>query len=150
MSRLTKEMYGREFQPASSLFGLRCGQRRDDDLVHNGGWYNKAGERLGWGDLSHDDLQRIAAGLQKGELFIVLPERASFWNYATPVDQPSPVHAPGVEYVAEHARYVIAPDALFFVDQGGSSTEEGRRETAEEGLTFQVLRASDVVAMMVG
>ena len=48
---------------AKGLFGLRCGQLRGKQVAHNGGWYNGLGEKIGWGDLSQDDLSRIASQL---------------------------------------------------------------------------------------
>ena len=76
--RLTKGMFGHEFAPAQgALFGFRAGQMRSNDYVHNGGWYNKAGEKLGWGDLSEEDMVRLMQELEDGEFFIILPESAS-------------------------------------------------------------------------
>src|SRR6185369_424422 len=83
-------------------------------MIKNAGWYNKAGEKLGWGDLSTDDFFRIRRELEDGEMFIILSERDSFWNFATQpgllghnvVTKPD-VEAPGVDYVAAKARYII-------------------------------------------
>jgi hypothetical protein len=114
MAQLTKGLYGHQFERASNLFGLSCGQIRGKDFVHNGGWYNKLGEKLGWGDLSTDDFFRIRRELEEGEMFIILDESDSFWNFVTrpgllghnAVTKPD-VEAPGVDYVAAHARYII-------------------------------------------
>jgi len=38
-------------------FGICNGQMRSCDFVHNGGWYNKSGEKIGWGDLSPSDMK---------------------------------------------------------------------------------------------
>jgi len=35
-----------------SRMGLREGVIRCREEVHNGGWYNTLGEKLGWGDLT--------------------------------------------------------------------------------------------------
>jgi hypothetical protein len=43
-------------------------------VIQNGGWYNRFGEWIGWGDLSPDDFRNIAAGLIGDERFIVLRE----------------------------------------------------------------------------
>lgn len=55
-------------------FGLRHGQRRPlrGLVARQAGWFNAAGERLGIGDLSTDDLARIAREIKPGELFIVV------------------------------------------------------------------------------
>lgn len=125
MGQLTKGMYGHEFRPTANLFGLRCGQGRGGDtkIGHNNGWYNRAGEKLGWGDLSAEDLQRISSELEDGELFIVLSEQDSFWNFVTHVGivgsacatKPE-VEAPGVEFVATRCRYIVAQHQIYFVD----------------------------------
>jgi len=144
--RLTKGMFGEEFGPvpATALFGLSCGQVRSRDFVHNGGWYNRDGEKLGWGDLTLADFQRIAEGLQGDELFIILSENDSFWSFVTspgivPTVKPT-IQSPGVDYVAEKAMYIIAPMVLYVVDHGFRETD-----TVEvAGLTFRVLKGTDV------
>lgn len=125
--RLTKQMYGHEFKAESRLFDLLCGQTRASRNVHNGGWYNKAGEKLGWGDLDAEDFRRISMELEEGELFVVLHESDSFWNFVTGhgvigamcTTKPD-VHAPGVEYVAEKCCYIVSPLMVHFVDRFGS------------------------------
>ena len=113
--RLTTGLYGHEFRNASDLFGIRCGQMRADDTIHNGGWYNHLGQKLGWGDLSRDDLKRISQQLEPGEVFVVLPESASFWEF---VKQPGLIGSmasvdrrteqePGIDYVRKHASWII-------------------------------------------
>lgn len=129
--QLTKGMYGHEFKPSSDLFGLRCGQIRDEGFVHNGGWYNKQGEKLGWGDLSRADFLRISNKVADGELFIILRESDSFWKFVTrpgiigsmATVKPD-VEAPGVDYVAEKCRYIIARHQLYHVDRYGDSKED--------------------------
>ncbi|MBU6427357.1 hypothetical protein KGQ27_03975 [Patescibacteria group bacterium] len=123
---LTKGMYGHEFHPTSEQFGLSCGQMRGEQIVHNGGWYNKAGEKLGWGDLGPRDFLRVSNEMDDGDLFIVLPEQASFWNFVTrpgivggmSAVKPD-VNAPGVDYVAENARYIITRHQCYLVDECG-------------------------------
>jgi hypothetical protein len=119
-----------------SELGLRSGQIRADDLVHNGGWYNSDGEKLGWGDLSAEDLRRLRDGLPADELFIVLGESDSFWNFVT--------HNPGITgdfckttveemhpgraYMAKNARYVIETGVIWRVE----SQHFKKREHGEE------------------
>ncbi len=124
---LTKGMFGSEFNAASPRFGIRSGQMRCPELVHNGGWYNRAGEKLGWGDLSDADLRRIKEELTEGEMFIVLYEQDAFWNFVNwnpgtigsmcRTDQTA--DAPGSDYIAEKAFLLITPDAIHFVDKYG-------------------------------
>lgn len=156
MARLTKGLYGHQFGPTSNLFGLHCGQIRGKDFVHNGGWYNRLGEKLGWGDLSTDDFFRIRRELEEGEMFIILGESDSFWNFVTrpgllghnAVTKPD-VEAPGVDYVAEKARYIItkAPKGGFgmYVVSDYPSEEEWLNR---DGLMFHVMKREDAKAFI--
>lgn len=124
-SVLVKGMYamgGRGHVP-SNAFGLHEGQCGDDSAAHNGGWYNDKGEKLGWGDLSYAQLQRISQEIPEGETFYVLPESASFWKF---VDKIGPIgalcttkpdiNAPGIEYVQAECRWVIRRGNVTKVD----------------------------------
>lgn len=129
---LIKSMYGSEFYPVDprdSRFGLNTGQMRSLSMTHNSGWYNKAGEKLGWGDLSPQDFERIKAELEDGELFIILGERDSFWNFVTEIGKTGAtstvtpdVEAPGVDYVVEKASYVITRDGIYYLDMASETT----------------------------
>lgn len=89
----------------SDLFGLRDGQVRfDQKLIHNGGWFNKAGHYLGLGDLSVDDITRIADGLKEGEVFIVLRE--------TPANQATD-KADILPFLAEHTVFAIIQGRVY-------------------------------------
>ncbi len=152
--QLTKGVYGHEFRPASNLFGLSCGQIRSKDFVHNGGWYNRAGEKLGWGDLSVDDFQRIYRELNDDELFIILGERDSFWNFVTRpgligsmAETEPTVEAPGVDYVAEKCRFIIGRNGLYLVDEYGSRKED---IVNIDGLPFRVLTCDTAKTLIVG
>lgn len=104
--------------------GIVSGQMRAREYIHNGGWYNVRGEKIGWGDLSTDDLEHIAE-VMKGnseEVFVVLSEQASFWNFVSSFgftgascETDGTEQNPGINYVANHARYAITGDGLFFI-----------------------------------
>lgn len=150
MAQLTKGMYGngsrREFR-TTGPFGLRCGQARGGvrklTLTHNSGWYNRAGEKLGWGDLSTDDLLTMFGELEDDEFFIILDESDSFWRFVT---RPGTIgsmatvkpgaEAPGVDYVAEHATLVIGHHQFYLVDRHGIRKENVMNMS---GLVFRVL-----------
>jgi hypothetical protein len=77
MAQLAKLLY----QPGVvGPFGLALNQYRPCDRrsrlfdLHQSGWYNAAGEPLGRGCLSGQDLHNIAEGLESGQLFIVMAE----------------------------------------------------------------------------
>src|SRR3989344_7471741 len=156
MAQLTKGLYGHQFENASQLFGLRCGQIRGKDFVHNGGWYNRLGEKRGWGDLSTDDFFRIRRELEEGEMFIILGEQDSFWNFVTrpgligSMAQVKPdVEAPGVDYVAEKARFIITKPTeggfgMYLVDDYGREDDEVNLQ----GLMFHVLKRADAKAFI--
>lgn len=141
--QLTKGLYGHQFKSTSTLFGIRCGQVRGKDFVHNGGWYNRRGEKLGWGDLSPADFLRIFNEVEDDELFIILAESDSFWKFVTrlgiigsmAVVKPD-AEAPGVEYVVEYAMYIIAKHQLYCVDRYGDLKEN---TFDRYGLQFKVL-----------
>jgi len=54
--------------------GINRGSLRENEFIHNGGWYDLAGKFLGWGDLSIEDLRNISGILKEGEAFFVLRE----------------------------------------------------------------------------
>lgn len=115
--QLTRDMYWRRLRREENPFGICWGQIRPARISHNGRWFNKAGERLGWGDLSMSDLQRVAVEILASELFIVVAERNAL------LSQPEEVQrAPGVEHVAEYADYIVGRDKIFFVDRYGNYT----------------------------
>lgn len=97
--------------------GFKEGQMRGwgaKKIGHNCGWYNREGAKLGWGDLSKEDLDKVAAALPAGELLVVLGEQASFWKFVTRVgvigdlcEKTAAEAAPGVDYIAEHALFIV-------------------------------------------
>ena len=130
--QLTKGLFDNEFELTSGPFGLHNGQMRggSDKITHNSGWYNKLGEKLGFGDLSGRDFRRIAKNIDEGEVFIVFGEQDSFWHFVTDIGiigsacKPKPeVSAPGIDYVIEHARYVVVRNHLFRVRQLGDTMD---------------------------
>ena len=137
------------------MFGLRYGQLRDrGEFGHNAGWYNKQGEKLGYGDLSTGDLQKITAGLEEGELFITMGERESFWNFVTELrgwlgahcKTSDKEHNPGVAYVAEKAVYVIAKGKVYvcFLQRPDILA----RHSAEVGVPFEPITTAQLLEMM--
>lgn len=150
MRQLVKGMYGNQFENKSTLFGLRYGQLRGGTgkFTHNSGWYNKSGEKLGWGDLSFSDIRRIFRKIPNGELFIILGEHDSFWKFviynsgsvgSLCVTDPR-MEAPGVEYIAEKCRYIIAKGTFYYVDECVPQS----RKAMLTGLTVKVLTRAAV------
>lgn len=118
---LPKAIYGNEFDSFTGPFGLKCGQMRVQRRVHNGGWYNKFGEKIGWGDLSLDDMVRISQEIPNDELFFILSEQNSFWNFVKRpvscigslqnVDQSEA--NPGIDYVIDNFLFLIRKNKIY-------------------------------------
>lgn len=108
------------------------GQMRMKNLIHNGGWYNQDGEKLGWGDLAATDLNRIATLLTPGEVFITLGEHDSHWAFQA-VSREGPLRklglrdeqTPGQMYVLARARWAVFPHEVFGILSDHSQVPEG-------------------------
>ena len=148
--------YGRPYS-RRGRFGLMCGQMRGRScrVMKNAGWYDAAGRKLGWGDLSDADMRRIAAGLRKGELFIVLSETASWWEFVTFIGRGKKRRmkvsrrekAPGKKYLAEKASHILAPRKPLLVDRFGRLK---RRRVRVSRLTFAVIRGDETDRIIIG
>lgn len=133
MSRLTKGLFDQDVaRGVQPLFGLRSSRMACSEIVHNGGWYNLAGEKLGWGDLSAVDIIRLMAELQGDEAFLVIGEHATHWaftrhdraRFGTAGMDPS---APGLVYVLKHLRWVILLGVAYQVSdnhKGGPTVDQ--------------------------
>ena len=101
MISLTQGMYS---DLSCNTFGLMYAQNRTDEVIRNAGWFNKAGEKLGWGDLSIRDMDNISALLPDGELFLALSEADSNWNMPSNIDR----FAPGLDYVMQNVVWLVS------------------------------------------
>jgi hypothetical protein len=104
-------------------FLLREGQCLVDDTFHNAGWYNKDGTKIGWGDLSKDQLKKIPSLLPPGELFFVISEGASYWELPKGMDQ---IH-PGIDYVITKALAVATPQGWYTFPSPYDPDQTGNR-----------------------
>lgn len=141
------------------VVGCREEQIRSDDLVHNGGWYNAKGEKLGWGDLSSDDFINLARKLspKDGPLF-VLGEQDSYWKFVDNIncDNTSPTgfshdvdekeKNPEFQYVLEHARWIVWEGCVFNVDRY-QSRKDGEAYT-QDALRWFFVRVDTVNKVM--
>ena len=109
------------YNQAADRFIARFGLRRDQIKAYhpfgkNMGWYTSAGRKVGWGDLSAENMLDIACGLEEGECFIALYEQDSFWEfYHRGSSQPGTEAEPGFAYLAAHARFIIRPGEIWSV-----------------------------------
>lgn len=94
-------------------FNLREGQIRGAEVVHNGGWYNKDGQKIGWGDLSGEDMVRIRDEIPEGEVFIILREHDSYWSFKG--DREKEMN-PGLKYILQKVLYIIRRGTIFAID----------------------------------
>lgn len=142
MSQLTIDMFGSEFvfdkKDVSKFADLKCGQFRRVDTVNSGGWFNKLGERLGWGDLDPTDFARIAQELEEGELFIILPERLIFLE--------TPLLSVGTAFVCQHCTHVISRSAFYQVDH--YLEPDSKTLVKIGGLEFTVLTPESVKVLI--
>ncbi len=102
-----------------SVFGIRNGQLRygKNKVCHNSGWYNKHGDKLGWGDLSKLDMIAIAKEIDENDVFIILGEQDSYWKFVEfSKDGPTTIkgdeQSPGADYVWSKARYIIEKNRI--------------------------------------
>jgi hypothetical protein len=153
---LTKKLYGSEFSPTKDApFGLRCGQMGSHrGLGHNAGWYNALGEKVGWGDFTAMNAERVMAEIPENELLILLSEEDSYWNFVSFGGKPKvkgDEYSPGIDYVADHSRYVFGRDICWMVIQERSwrKSEHTPGETKEwQDLTFSLVNKAAVKVTM--
>lgn len=116
----------------AAFLGLHCGQHCHElSFIRNCGWYLENGTKIGFGDLSLTDFKRIAAKLAPFDIFLVLPESASFFNgfYGDFKNHPGP------GYVAEYAVYAITPGKVFRI----FNDDEKREFTVVDGIELRPL-----------
>ena len=138
--RLYKGMFSRDL---SHLFGLRHGQFYGNYTIKNAGWYNRAGEKLGQGDLTLDEMATIELTLaddtafapESDEIFIVLHEYPSYLDFR---DSDLDEQAPGIDYVAEHATYIITKEMIYRVDQYGTESYGTETCCRRTGKSYEV------------
>ena len=118
---LTKAVYERI--DTRGPFDLRNNQmsRKIEVVLRNAGWYNQKGERLGCGDISVSDMERISKGLNKHELFVILSESDSRWAFEGKTSlrfintkyKTSSMDFPGKEYISQYCMFILAKNKIF-------------------------------------
>lgn len=138
MPQLIKDLFeiGSPFSRVKKLFGLESGQKRQYDYIHNGSWFNNSGEKIGSGDLSPDDLRKIAQELWSEQFFIILSEKNSI-ELGNSTD---------LNYLAQKCSFVITRNKLFYVDEAGNYT--GHTFRSIYGLEFIVIPREAVRRML--
>lgn len=125
MARLKKGMYGDEEYPKSNLFRLRTGQSYvERKILHNAVWFNKDGERLGWGDIAKKDIDQIAAFLEEGEMFVFLHESDANWDFYRHKGPDGERYeiipkkdSLGTEYIGKYATYFVIRHRPYYIER---------------------------------
>jgi hypothetical protein len=133
------------------LVGLSDGQQRLGFVpgTKRSGWFNKDGRWVGWGDLTNRDMVNIASRLKPGEQFIVVHEEDSYRRFLKDI-VPDPTRilrtedTLGLEYVAEHAMFLITPDCIFPV----SNVHPRRDAEMWGGISYQIIDNATAEAMI--
>lgn len=100
--------------------GIHEGQIRSKEFCHNSGWYNEAGEKIGWGDLNIVDLNNIKKSLPEEEIFFILGEQDSFWAFVEKIGiiggmclTNEKEKNPGLNYILDKFRYMIRSGKIY-------------------------------------
>lgn len=141
-------------------FALKVGAKRSDDFVPKAQWFNCWGRKIGWGDLSMADFDRIKANLKDHEVFVVLNDTASFWDQ---LEKPGLLgwlgvakkehYYPGTEKIAHQCSYLITQDAYYIHDPHVTDNETvveliGREASAGDVRKFKKIRTQTVLSFM--
>lgn len=118
--QLSKGIYSGEIDPAKTPFGFLNDQRRNDSVLNNAGWFNGAGDKLGTGDLSIDDLILAGKQLTTGEMFLVLSEFDTSWDMPSHLDK----QAPGIDYVMKNIVWAVYSGSVYRVKNSISRSVE--------------------------
>lgn len=144
----------------TSRFALKVGAKRSDDFIPRAQWFDCFGRKIGWGDLSMADLDRIKANLKDHEVFVVLNDTASFWDE---IEKPGLLgwlgkaqkehYFPGTEKIAHQCSYLITKDVFYIHDPHVANNETiveliGRESSAGDVRKFKKIRTETVVALM--
>jgi hypothetical protein len=93
---------------------LVIGQHHQEPVsgTRGSGWYDAEGRRIGWGDLTNPELERIAGSLRDDELFLVLHVEDAFYKFlrilVPDVSRRTPDEdRPGLDHIARNALFVI-------------------------------------------
>lgn len=123
-------------QTASHRFGLSNGQCLADELVHNGRWFNRRGEYLGWGDLDEQSIRAIRDGLTGDEMFLVMTE----YDFCIYINDRVGTYrwesldaATRRRYVYDYAHYLFVPGKIYdILDFGSGQVRTTRGGTSVE------------------
>jgi hypothetical protein len=108
---LPKSIYGLETDAKKTPFGMLNEQIRADGVLNNAGWFNLAGEKIGHGDISMKDMEKISNNLNANECFFVLLEFDTTWGMPKDMN----ANEPGKDYVLKHCVWSISRSSILKV-----------------------------------
>ncbi len=118
MTYLDKAMFG---DLNCHAFGLTNGQQKNQAVLHNAGWFNQDGEKLGYGDVTLTDIRNIHFGLASdNECFAILSEKATGWNLPTQLNSAEP----GPDYIKANALWFVTTSGMYHFDACASGLSE--------------------------
>jgi hypothetical protein len=106
--------------------GVRVGNCVTKDTIHNGGWYDLRGVKIGWGDLSPKNLEELRKNIGADDALLVLSEKDSYWNFVKTIKGPAFMgHVttnggekhPGIDYVMDHLRLAVHNNKIWHCDR---------------------------------
>lgn len=137
-------------------FGLTNGQMRsfEHTVAHNGVWFNRAGERIGCGDLNLFDLPTISANLRRDDAFFVLHESDGYgehgrkdmapYSWLDPVtgeEQLATNERPGPNWMVTKACWLVLPCMRFYhCDSWKSPAKAEYTVEHMEGISLSVIQ----------
>ena len=128
--KLTKGIFSQQFDKTKTPFGLVNDQRRTDSIINSAVWFNIAGERLGSGDLSLKDMEKISSKIEPGEAFIVVGEGDAIWEIPDEANN----DAPGFDFLAKKMLWSITNQGIIRVRDYVCSSDLG--EVVRDGVKY--------------
>ena len=128
---LPKSVYGLETDPKKTPFGMLNGQIRSNGVLNNAGWFNLTGEKIGHGDISMKDMEKIANNLNANECFFVLSEFDTIWNMPKDMN----ANEPGKDYVLKHCAWSISRSSILKV-RDTTTALKSENVTSGDGVAY--------------
>lgn len=144
MPLLTKCVYGLQTDPKKTPFGLLNNQVKIDNTIQSAGWFNIKGERLGCGDLTIKDMDRIAKHISAEEIFVAVGEANCEWNMPAGIDRT----APGFDYVISKAVWVMAKSNIGGIVLRVRDDIEKQEEAEKDGIKYLRIPRADLYKAM--
>lgn len=138
--KLSKGIYGLETSPSKTPFGFLNEQRRLDGIINNAGWYNSKGEKIGTGDLSIKDMDKIKRNIPSDEIFFILTEFNSFWAIPGDLDK----SAPGLDYIINNASWIVISKAIIRIREDINATDS----VIKEGIEYARTTRKEILKMI--